>query len=45
MTNWPHGIHPEMQHQAEMLFHLHYFRSAHRFIAAMLQQVRAGVTC
>ncbi|HIP95646.1 MAG TPA: hypothetical protein EYH32_00340, partial [Anaerolineae bacterium] len=41
-TNWPHGIHPAMQHWARMLFRLHYFKPDHRFVAAMLQLVREG---
>jgi len=40
--DWPHGIHPEMQHWAKMLFRLHYFKPDHRFIAGVLGRVRAG---
>ena len=40
--DWPHGIHPDMQHWAKMLFRLHYFKPDHRFIASVLGRVRAG---
>lgn len=38
----PDGIHPTMFHWAGILYRLSYFEPGHRFVASMLEKVKAG---
>lgn len=40
--DWPDGIHPTMLHWAGVLYRLSYFEPGHRFVASMLEKVKAG---